>query len=55
MEYPVSTSVSVSVSIGCTPGASARKSILTDWHVDGFSGLARTGHPSLGVSARREQ
>ena len=33
-------SVSVSVSIECTPGARARKSILTDWHVEGRSGLS---------------
>ena len=36
---PVSTSVRVSVSIECTPGDTAKKSILTLWHDEGRSGL----------------
>ena len=36
----VSMSVSVSASIVCTPGASARNDIRTDWHVAGRNGLS---------------
>lgn len=39
IENPVSTSISVNASIVCTPGASAKKLILTLWHVEGFNGL----------------
>ncbi len=35
----VSVSVSVTDSIVCTPGKSARNAIFTDWHVVGRSGL----------------
>lgn len=53
---PVWTSVSVRVSIECTPGASARKSIRTDWHVDGRSGLkAKVGTFSISHYHSRER
>ena len=39
MVYPLTTSVNVSVSMLCTPGVTARKSIRTDWQVNGRSGL----------------
>jgi len=41
----MSMSVSVTASIVCTPGKSARNAIFTDWHVAGRSGL-----PSLPVN-----
>ena len=39
MENPDSVSVSVSISMEWTPGNTAKKSILTDWHADGRRGL----------------
>ena len=39
IELPDSTSVSVKVSIVCTPGVSAIKFTRTDWQVEGRSGL----------------
>lgn len=39
---PVSTSVSVKLSMQCTPADTAIKSIRTLWHVDGRSGPTRT-------------
>lgn len=44
--YPVSTSVRVNASIECTPGASAKKFILTDWQVDGRNGLRQMNQPN---------
>ena len=47
MVYPECMSVKVSVSIACTPGESARKSMRTDWHVEGNKGLRLTPKVSM--------
>jgi hypothetical protein len=48
--YPVSTSVSVSVSTGCTPGVIAMNCMRTDWHVVGRSGLCPSSVPRTAYS-----
>ena len=51
----VSTSVSVNASIVCTPGASARNDIRTDWHVAGRNGLSLTRQSKVGSQENEER